>query len=72
MRYAVVIERGETNFGAYVPDLPGCVAVGETEEETLALIREAIEFHLDGLREEGEPIPEPSSHVSYVEVASAT
>jgi predicted RNase H-like HicB family nuclease len=67
MRYAVVIEKGETSFGAYVPDLPGCVAVGETIEEVEQLIREAISFHLDGLREERLPIPEPSSRVEYVE-----
>jgi len=67
MRYAVVIEKGESSFGAYVPDLPGCVAVGETIEEVEQLIREAISFHLDGLREERLPIPEPSSRVEYVE-----
>ena len=71
MQYAVVIERGESSFGAYVPDLPGCVAVGETEAETRALIREAIEFHLDGMREDGEAIPSPSTHVEYVEVVGA-
>ena len=67
MRYAVVIEKGETSFGAYVPDLPGCVAVGETIEEVEQLIREAISIHLDGLRGEHLPIPEPSSRVEYVE-----
>jgi predicted RNase H-like HicB family nuclease len=67
MRYAVVIEKGKTSYGAYVPDLPGCVAVGETREEAERLIREAIQFHLDGLREEGLPIPEPTSRVEYVE-----
>ena len=71
MQYAVVIERGEASFGAYVPDLPGCVAVGETEEETRVLIREAIAFHLEGLREDGDPIPLPRAHVEYVEVAAA-
>ena len=70
MHYAVVIERGESSFGAYVPDLPGCVAVGETEAETRALIREAIEFHLDGMREDGEAIPVPSTHVEYVKVGA--
>lgn len=70
MRYAVVIEKAEGNFSAYVPDLPGCVATGSTVEETEAAIREAIEFHLDGLRADGEPIPEPSSRVDYVEVAA--
>lgn len=70
MRYAVILERGETSYGAYVPDLPGCVAVGETREEALELIREAIEFHLEGLREFGEPIPEPTSSAATVEVAA--
>ncbi|TGN02295.1 type II toxin-antitoxin system HicB family antitoxin [Leptospira dzoumogneensis] len=55
-----MIEKGPTSFGAYVPDLPGCVAVGETEEEVTKLIKEAIEFHLEGLRKDGEPIPAPS------------
>ena len=71
MQYAVVIERGEGSYGAYVPDLPGCVAAGETEAETRTLIREAIAFHLDGMREDGEPIPPPSAHVEYVEVLDA-
>lgn len=70
MRYAVVIEQGEGNFGAYVPDLPGCVAVGDTVEETRREIREAIEFHIEGMRADGLPIPEPISHVTYVEVAA--
>lgn len=67
-RYAVVIELGPTSYGAYVPDLPGCVAVGETAEEVTALIREAIEFHLEGLRDAGQPIPEPTTRLEYVEV----
>ena len=67
MRYVVVIEKGKTSYGVYVPDLPGCVAVGETREEAERLIREAVQFHLDGLREEGLPIPEPTSRVEYVE-----
>ena len=71
MRYAVVIERGEESYGAYVPDLPGCVAVAETEEEVRRLIAEAIEFHLEGLREEGAAVPAPQSQVEYVEVAGA-
>jgi predicted RNase H-like HicB family nuclease/uncharacterized protein YegP (UPF0339 family) len=66
MRYAVIIEEGENSFGAYVPDLPGCVAVGETKEEVLKLIEEAIEFHIEGLREDAQPIPEPSSSIEYV------
>lgn len=70
MRYAIVIEKGEGNYGAYVPDLPGCVAVGDTVEETRREIQEAIEFHLEGLRADGLPIPEPSSRVAYVEVAA--
>ena len=67
-KYAVVIEKGETSYGAYVPDLPGCVAVGETLEEVETLIREAIEFHLDGMREDGISIPEPTTRLEYVEV----
>src|SRR5713226_5711538 len=68
MRYAIVIEKAENNYSAYVPDLPGCIATGATIEETETLIREAIEFHLTGLREDGFPIPQPSSQVEYVEV----
>ena len=70
MRYAVVIEAAKSNYSAYVPDLPGCVAVGSTIEETEQAIREAIEFHLEGLREDGLPIPAPTSRVDYVEVAA--
>jgi predicted RNase H-like HicB family nuclease len=70
MRYAIVIERAEGNYSAYAPDLPGCVATGATLEEAAAQIREAIEFHLEGLREDGAPIPEPASRVEYVEVAA--
>ncbi len=68
--HAIVIEKVEKNYGAYVPDLPGCVATGKTIEATEREIREAIEFHLRGLREDGLPIPEPSSRVDYVEVAA--
>ena len=71
MRYAVIIEEGEGSFGAYVPDLPGCVAVAETKEELMQLIQEAIDFHIEGLREDGQPVPEPSSSVEYVEVRAA-
>ena len=71
MRYAVIVEEGERSFGAYVPDLPGCAAVGETKEEVLQLIQEAIEFHIEGLREDGQPIPEPSSSIEYIEVRAA-
>ena len=70
MRYAIVIERAEGNYSAYVPDLPGCVATGATVEEAEAQIREAIEFHLDGLRQDGSPIPQPASRVEYVDVAA--
>ncbi len=70
MRYAVVIENADGNFSAYVPDLPGCVATGSTLVETEQGIREAIEFHLEGMREDGTPIPPPSSRVDYVEVAA--
>ena len=70
MRYAIVIEKAEGNYGAYVPDLPGCVATGATIEETGREIQEAIEFHLEGMRADGLPIPEPSSRVDYVEVAA--
>jgi predicted RNase H-like HicB family nuclease len=68
MRYAIVIEKAENNYSAYVPDLPGCIATGATREETETLIREAIEFHLAGMREDGVPTPQPSSQVEYVEV----
>jgi predicted RNase H-like HicB family nuclease len=68
VRYAVVIEIAGENYSAYVPDLPGCVATGTTPAETEAAIRAAIEFHLDGMREDGIPVPPPSSRVEYVEV----
>lgn len=71
MRYAVIVEQGENSFGAHVPDLPGCVAVADTKQEVLELIQEAIEFHLEGLRDDGEPIPQPASSVEYVEVRAA-
>ncbi len=70
MRYAVVIEQAEGNYSAYVPDLPGCVATGGTVAETEEQIREAIAFHLEGLREDGLPIPEPTSKVEYIELAA--
>ncbi len=71
MRYMVVIERGEKSWGAHVPDLPGCVAVGETRDEVLQLIREAIEFHIEGLKQEGQPVPPPSSEGEFVQVGAA-
>ena len=67
MRYAIVIEKAANNFSAYVPDLPGCVATGYTVEEVTSEMAEAIQFHLDGLREDGLEIPEPSSLCEYVE-----
>jgi predicted RNase H-like HicB family nuclease len=68
MQYVVIVERGETSYGAYVPDLPGCVAVAETKEQVLKLIREAIELHLEALREEGLPLPQPSSTSEVVHI----
>lgn len=70
MRYAIVIEHAGNNYSAYVPDLPGCVATGDTVKEAEAQIREAIEFYLEGLREDGAAIPAPSNHVEYSEVAA--
>ena len=70
MRYAIVIENAGANYSAYVPDLPGCVATCATVEEIEASIREAIELHLEGMRQDGSPIPPPSSRVDYVEVAA--
>lgn len=71
MRYMIVIEEGETSFGAYVPDLPCCVAVGETESEVKHLIQEAIEFHLEDLQDSGAEIPKPLSRSEYVEVLAS-
>jgi predicted RNase H-like HicB family nuclease len=70
MRYAVVVEKGESGFGAYVPDLPGCVAAAESYDEVLKLIQGAIEFHIDGLKEDGEPVPAPTSRIEFVDVAA--
>jgi len=70
MEYAVVIEEGSKSFGAYVPDLPGCIAVGESRAEVIQLIQKAIELHLQGLREQGARIPSPSSTVAIVNVAA--
>lgn len=67
-RYAIVVEKAKRNYAAYVPDLPGCVATGATVKETERRIREAIEVHMEGLREDGLPVPKPSSRVHYVEV----
>jgi predicted RNase H-like HicB family nuclease len=70
MRYAVVFEPGAANFSAYVPDLPGCVAAGDTVEETEQLIREAIALHIAGMREDGADVPAPAVRVEYIEVAA--
>ena len=70
MRYAVVIEKSQSNYSAYVPDLPGCIATGATVAEVQQSIREAMELHLTGMREDGTPIPPPSSQVDYINVAS--
>lgn len=70
MDFLVIVEKGESSFGAYVPDLPGCIAVGESHQEVLRLVREAIEFHLEGLKEDGLPIPAPASTVETVRVAA--
>jgi predicted RNase H-like HicB family nuclease len=67
-RYAIVVEKAESNYAAYVPDLPGCVATGATVEETERLLQEAVELHVQGLREDGLPVPEPSSVVDYLEI----
>lgn len=68
MQYLVVIEQGPSSFGAYVPDLPGCVAAGESREEVTELIHQAIEFHLEGMKEDGLLIPQPHSFSEFVEV----
>ncbi|MBK8120500.1 MAG: type II toxin-antitoxin system HicB family antitoxin [Sulfuritalea sp.] len=70
MRYAIVIEKAESNYSAYVPDLPGCVATGASIQQVEAEIREAIEFHIEGLREDGSLVPSPSSKVEYIEIAA--
>ena len=70
MRYAIVIEKAENNYPAYVPDLLGCVATGATVKETEQNIRRAIELHLRGMPEDGVPVPAPSSHVDYVKIAA--
>ena len=71
MQYLVVLEKGTTSYGAHVPGLPGCIAVGETEGEVLVLIQEAIELHLDDLKERGLPVPHPSSTGKVVKVPAA-
>ena len=70
MTYTVIIENAGANYSAYVPDLPGCITTGATREETMRNMQEAIEFHLEGMREDGDPIPEPSTTAALVEVAA--
>jgi len=69
-KYLVIYERAGSNWSAYVPDLPGCVAAGDTREETSRLIRDAIKFHIEGMQEEGLPIPEPSAEAESVTIAA--
>jgi predicted RNase H-like HicB family nuclease len=71
VEFLVVVEKGKSNYGAYVPDLPGCVAVGDTRREVLKLIREGIQLHLKALRSAGEPVPTPSSRSEIVKVKAA-
>jgi predicted RNase H-like HicB family nuclease len=71
MKYMVVIEKGESGYGAHVPDLPGCIAAAETRDEVMELIKDAIEFHIEGLIEAGEPVPPPSSVSEFIEVNAA-
>ena len=70
MKYAVIIEQGPSSFGAYVPDLPGCIAAGSSREEVIELIHDAIELHLESLRAAGEPVPAPASAIEFIEVAA--
>ncbi len=71
MQYLVIVEKGETGYGAYVPDLPGCAAAADTREEVVELIRQAIEFHIESMRADGESIPEPTSQGEWVDVNAA-
>ncbi len=70
MRYAVVIEKSRRGFGAYVPDLPGCVAVAKTRPAVVKLVHGAIEFHIEGLKQDGKRVPKPSSSVEFIDVAA--
>ncbi len=71
MKYLVIVEEGDDGFGAYVPDLPGCIAAAETRDKVVSLIREAIEFHIDGLVQAGDPVPVPRSQGQLVDVRAA-
>jgi predicted RNase H-like HicB family nuclease len=70
LRYAIIIEKAESNYSAYVPDLPGCIATGGTIEEIKRLMQEGIEIHLQGMREDGLPIPAPTTLVDYADIAA--
>ncbi len=71
MKYLVVVERGEQGWGAHVPDLPGCIAAADTRDQVINLIREAIEFHIEGMKQQGETIPEPHSEGTIIEISAA-
>ncbi len=71
MKYTVIVEKGESSYGAFVPDLPGCIAVGEDREQTLRLLEEAVVFHVEGLRAKGLPVPPPQCDIAHVEVEAA-
>lgn len=70
MKYAVIIEKGDDGYGAYVPDLPGCIAAGETKEEVKKLIQQAIRFHIEGLKGDGQTVPAPASSIEFIEAAA--
>ncbi len=71
MKFLAIVEKGSSGFGAYVPDLPGCVAAADNRDEVVRLIREAMEFHVEGLKEAGDPVPEPSSQSELIEIHAA-
>ena len=71
MKYTVILEKGESSYGAFVPDLPGCIAVGEDREQTLCLLKEAVVFHVEGLLAEGLPVPRPNCDITQIEVEAA-
>ena len=71
MKYLVVVEKGDSGFGAYAPDLPGCIAVADTRDEVVSLIREAMEFHVEGLMQSGDPVPAPSTRSELIEIHAA-
>lgn len=72
MKYAVVIEKAESNYSAYAPDVPGSIATGDTVEDTIKMMKEALEFHFRGMKKDGDPIPEPSSQCVYIEAETET